>query len=110
MSKKVRFVYHNGVTQTKNLISHNIFELFIKPSKIAITDLEHILHDKKKNLSKEERFVIEKKIQGYKKFLAYYSDPWCTDKSPLGLSVHTGILELPEHQGGKKPIQVTFLT
>ena len=88
-----KITYDQGITQTRNLISHNDFELIIKPKQQEIHELE--IADKKK-----EANIIKNELK------LMFSDNFFTNQSPLFEASLTGSLVLPEHQGGTKPCVV----
>lgn len=81
-----------GVTQYKRVISHYNYLNDIKPSYDEIDALETAKKDKEEN--KKKASLIKKRLK------ATYSDSWFTDKSPYWDAIKSGILVLPEHQGG----------
>jgi hypothetical protein len=84
---RYQITYDNGITQEKNLISHEDYLNIIKPMLKIIYFLE--INDNKKQANVLKSMVKE-----------LYGE-YFTDKSPLGLAIKTGYLELPEYQGGK---------
>ena len=93
-----KITYHCGITQIKNLISHQDFVDTIKPKQQAIYDLECLKENKKANEHKIKQIKNELKEM--------FSDNYFTDKSPLFEAHLTGLLALPEHCGGTKPCSV----
>lgn len=67
-----KITYDDGLSQIKNLISH---EEYLKTFELE--------YEKGKKLRKQ-----------------LFGDYWFTDKSPLFLAISTGVLSLPSHQGG----------
>lgn len=96
--------YDNGVTQTKNLLSHSEFLNVIKPAQQKAYDLEvqsyHVGSKVKAKLLKEAKEIKAKLVKDYGQF-------WFTDQSPLWKAHETRILSLPPHQGGDIPCQVS---
>ena len=92
---KYQITYKNGVVQEKNLISHSDFENIIKPTNDRIYDL---IRDKS-NVEANSLEVKLLKAELKEKF----GSEWFTDNSPLFEAITTGILELPESQGGPVP-------
>jgi len=95
--KKYKITYHNGISQVKNLISHDDFLNDIKPTYDLIYELE-----------------VEKKMKDVfyhkKRLTNTYGHEWFTDKSPLFFAIQSGILELPSTQGGKSKCIVEFIS
>ena len=96
MAKKILGVYKitygngNGIAQQKNLISHEDYLDIIIPQEKLIYELE------KENNYRETK--ESKQIKNELKDL--FGGLWFTDKSPLYYASVTGILSLPQTQGG----------
>lgn len=43
------------------------------------------------------------------KYLVPSNVEYFTEKSPLGIAIKTGIMELPPHQGGKHKVNITCI-
>ena len=78
---KIKYI-DQGISQTKNLVSHQDFLDDIKPSYIEIDFLE----------SKKETIYLAKQIK--KRLRATYGEHFFTDKSPLYDAMNTGCLKL----------------
>ncbi len=83
-----KIIYANGMVQFCNLISHSDYESIIIPTKEKISELS----------LKKEGLAEAKELKRYLK--AQFSDNYFTDKSAMFNAIETGILSLPEHQGG----------
>lgn len=82
---KYRITYENGISQFKNLISHDDYLNIVKSIQSKIGDLE--IQDYKKN---------KDKIQSLKnKQVSLFGEHWFTDESPLFLAIETGVLICP---------------
>lgn len=85
--------YHNGVTQEKDLISHTDYENIVKPLQDQIHDLETEKKDK-------EAGELKRQLK------QMFGDNWFTDKSPIYEALKTGVLSLPQTQGGQTTCKV----
>ena len=81
--------YKNGVTQKLGLISHNDYVGIIKPTNDKIYEFE-LLGDFL-NVSKLKKSMHE-----------MFGDMWFTDKSPIYSALETGVMILPQSQGGEQ--------
>ena len=109
MSKVIgryQITYQRGITQQKNLISHDDYVNIIKVLNSQITELESQLD--LKNVNKKE---IRTKVLEYKsKIKDVVGDgEWFTTGSPLYNAHLTGILSLPKHQGGDTKCKVELI-
>ena len=100
--KVCKITYENGITQTKNLISHDTYINLIKPKLIEIADLENELSKANKSKIKEIKFKI-KELKNSITIKDYF-----TTESPLGKALHSGILKLPLQQGGNHKIKINY--
>lgn len=83
--------YQNGITQRKNLISHDDYLEIIIPTNDVISELE-----------RRNKFRETKESAQLKRDLKdMFGSEWFTDKSPLYKAIQTGILSLPSAQGGE---------
>jgi hypothetical protein len=101
-----QITYHRGITQQKNLISHDDYVNIIKFNDSEINKLELLLDQK--NINKK---VIREQIQECKNkiFEVIGSGEWFTNGSPLYQAHLTGILSLPKHQGGDTKCKVELI-
>ena len=99
-------IYSSGVKQECYLISHLDFLTVIQKKKDEIAELQN--HpDNRKPKTKEYH---DKKISEIKKWLTdKYSDNYFTTESPLGKAIKTGILSLPETQGGDHKVSIKLI-
>jgi len=74
----------SGVVQFMNLITHLDYMQIIYPRQLT-------LRTAGKKMTKRIKAEL----------LELFGENWFTDKSPLGLAMETGILKLPETQGGE---------
>ena len=86
-----QITYENGISQTKNLISHDDYLNIIIPTQDFIYELE------RKNKFKETKESKQLK-NGLKNS---FGSLWFTDQSPLYYAMLTNILTLPPAQGGE---------
>jgi hypothetical protein len=96
---RYQITYESGVTQIKNLISHEDFLNIMKPTQDKIYDLEKANNWKPTNQSKELK----------KDIVDMFTKNWFTDKSPIFKSLTTGKLCLPDSQGGVTKCKVIKL-
>lgn len=89
--------------QIKKVIPHSIFDILIKPAKERLYILGQI---PQKKIKPEE--ILE--IDALNRALIPYRGEWCTDQSPLGLSIKTGILSLTENQGGDHNVKIKIIS
>jgi len=97
---KVEFTFKGGAVQVKEIIPHETFLDVIKPSKERLNILSLIESKKLSEEQKKEIVDLESKLEPYK------NGGWCTDQSAFGLSVHNGLLVLPENQGGVHEVSI----
>ena len=90
---RYRMTYKNGMVQEKDLISHSDYVNIIKPYNDKIYDLIKEKLDNEADLLKAE-------------LNSMFGSEWFTDASPLFEASKTGILSLPENQGGNHPCKV----
>lgn len=76
-------IQYRGVTQYKNLISHELYLNDIKPN-------QAIAYEKELKLGKGNKETL--KIKNYLK--EKYGSEWFTDKSPIFESENNGVLKL----------------
>jgi len=101
-----QITYQRGITQIKNLISHDDYVNIIRTNKKRISELEDLLE--KKNINKKEiREQIQQCNSSIKDVVG--SGEWFTDGSPLYGAFKTGILSLPKHQGGDTKCKVELI-
>jgi len=78
-----RFTYKNGVSQIKNMISHDDY-----------INIYKIYQDKIYDLERENKFKETNTTKQLKKDLKeFFGSEWFTDKSPLFNAIKTGNLE-----------------
>lgn len=99
--------YLNNITQTKRVITQSEYENIIKPNMILKSELE--INLKNKDISNKKKQEFKTALIKVKKCLAPYSEPWCTDESPIYLAINDGLLRLPPQQGGIHKIKITKL-
>ena len=85
-------IYNNGVKQNKNLIDHSDYLNIIKPKLKEAYELERL----KKN--KEHNQKMAQKLKNQVKEM--FGSEWFTTKSPLYNAIDSGLLVLPNVQGG----------
>jgi hypothetical protein len=100
----------NGVTQTKEVIPHDTFLSVIKPSKERLYLLEGELSNKQLKLTEAERLSRKAEIETLRQTLAPFASPFCTDQSPIYMALGTGILSLPENQGGDHKVSISVIS
>lgn len=93
------FEYENGFKQIKKLISLSDFKAYLKLREQQ-TNLELQLKGKKKDP------LMESALKVVKKDLTEFSFPFIVEGSPMHEAIETGIIELPETQGGKHIVKV----
>mgnify|MGYP003636662248 CR=1 FL=1 len=98
--KKVDITYKNGFKQIRNVVLQSEFECIIKPKRDLIYTLENVEVNKKKAhaLAKKLKHQLKEK---YGEFI--------TTKSPMYYAIESGILNLPECQGGNHKISIKFI-
>jgi hypothetical protein len=96
---KYRITYACGITQIKDLISHKDYEEIYKPAQDKIYDLEKTNGWKPTNQSKELRNDL----------LLMFGENWFTDECAIFKASITGLLVLPEIQGGTTKCSVIKL-
>lgn len=78
---KYKIEYQNGFIQFKNLVSEDTYKYKIKP----LIDL-----------AQNYAYIGNKKMESYtKKRIKDSYGEYFTEKSPLGLAINTGVIELP---------------
>ena len=90
MKQKYKITYDNGMVQHKYLITEHDYANILKPIEFVIRDME----EKNKFKSTKESNILKAYL--VKKF----GDVLFTEESPLGKAIKSGILSLPETQGG----------
>lgn len=85
---RYKIMYHNGVVQEKNLISHKDFIDFIKPMNNIVYSLD-IRFGRDNKYSHRIRKEIKTMTGG----------DFFTDQSPIYDSINSGVIILPTHQG-----------
>ena len=70
-----------NVVQTKDMISHQDYVNVIKPTKLAIHELEALKKPENKEM-----------ISALKDKLKVFGDNWFTDESPIGKAIQSGVL------------------
>ena len=106
----IEITYANGVRQIKQVIPHDTFLTVIKPSKERIYLLEGELSNKKSKLTEVERNAYKAEIASIKERLLPFASPFCTDQSPIYNAIATGILVLPENQGGEHKVKIIVVS
>lgn len=82
----------NGFSQEKQLVSKEDWDNILKPIKKAIS----IIEDDNKGKQNEQSILLRNSL----KIMFGDYDTCFPEKSPLHLSIKSGILSLPEQQGG----------
>jgi len=106
----IEITYANGARQIKQVISHETFLTVIKPSKERLHSLESELSNKKSKLTEVERNACKAEIASIKETLLPFASPFCTDQSPIYNALPTGILVLPENQGGEHKVKIIVIS
>jgi len=106
----IQITYANGATQQKQVISHDTFLTVIKPSKERLYLLEGELSHKQLKLTEAERNERKAEIITLKETLQPFAFPFCTDQSPIYMALETGILSLPENQGGDHKVKIVVIS
>ena len=96
---KYKIRYQNGIEQVKNLIKQEDYNEFAYQVSILVKDSE--AKNKKANEVEIKRLT--------KEFKTIHGDEFFTTGSPLGVAIHSGLLLLPEHQGGITECLITIL-
>lgn len=96
---KITYPDHN-IIQYKNLVKREEYENLIKPIQSLISNLDSIIAGLNKKKHKETIQLYEDHKSRLKNVLSDIGE-FFIDDSPLGKSISTGIMELPEYQGGK---------
>ena len=102
-----QITYESGLNQLKSLISHDDYLNIIRPLEIEIDFLKSTIKKKskdKKELDKKQELHLLKLKRN-----SLFSGDYFTDKSPLYEEIETGILNLPEAQGGSKKCTVALI-
>lgn len=98
---KFKIIYSNGVNQEKILISQEEYKNTIKPKLEEIIKLEsELIGLGKKNKRRVEIEDSIKKIEDSINIGEFF-----TSESPLGKALTTGILVLPNCQGGNQHVK-----
>lgn len=95
--EKYKITYANKMVQYKKLIDKNTFINIVKPLENEIEELETEIEKTKKN--KEKQILLKQRLKELKTKYKLYT-PYFIEGSPMYLSINTGLLELPQHQGG----------
>jgi hypothetical protein len=88
------------------VISHETFLNLIKPSRERLHELESQLSNKQLKLTEAERKAKKEEIEVIKERLKPFTTPFCTTESPIYNAIETGILILPENQGGSHKVSM----
>lgn len=88
-----QITYANGVTQTKNLIAQASFYDVIKPLSFIADELDGLKR-------KREAAIIKSHLK------KMYGEHYFTNDSPIFRAINTGMLQLPEIQGGTHSCKV----
>lgn len=102
-----QITYQNGLNQVKSLISHDDYLNVIRPLEIEIDCLKSTIKNKskdKKEMDKKQELHLLKLKRN-----SYFSGDYFTDKSPFYEAIETGVLELPESQGGSQKCTVALI-
>lgn len=99
---KVLFTFEHA-SHERLVVPHALY-LDIKKFKDRLIQIERLDSHHLTPELRDERTEMEKQIK-----LLTPKVPWCTDESPYGSAIATGILELPEAQGGKHPVKITII-
>jgi hypothetical protein len=98
---KYKITYDCGTTQEKDLIDHDDYLNIIKPKEKRIYELSCVPKDDPgKEEANREMNALKKEV------FELVGDSWFTNQSPLFEASKTGILSLPETQGGNKKCSV----
>jgi len=89
--------YTNGFKQQKILVSNENYNDLLKPLDKAINIIEDNNNKKPTNQSISLKNTLNFLFEDYKIFM--------TEDSPLGKSIKTGILSLPQIQGGEHNVK-----
>lgn len=96
-------VYNQGTKQVKELIGRDDYEVYK-----VLSDKKNDLTSKMKGSKKKERDPeLIKELSEVTKELKVFSFPFFVIGSPIYDAIETGILSLPESQGGDTHITVT---
>ena len=87
-----KITYQNGFIQNRKVIPQVTYNEIIKP---LLNEAHQLEIDKLDKASKANKSYIKK----------CYGD-FITDESPIFMGLHTGILELPNQQGGNQKIKI----
>lgn len=101
---KITYLDYN-ISQLRNLVLHEDFIKYYKPIKDKIYCLEEQLYGLNKKKHKDKIISIETEIQFLKNKLKKEFGDFFTTKSPLFESIDSGILVLPECQGGQHRVE-----
>ncbi len=105
---KIEIDYLNGVIQTKKVVPHDEYESIYKYNKTEILRLDK--ESEKNGISKDEKKLFKDEIKRLESVVSKFdSEPWCTDKSPIGLAIKTGVIELPLNQGGSHKVNIKII-
>lgn len=96
---KYKIRYSSGIEQVKNLVKQEDYDQFQNQVSILVKDSEP--KNKKANEVEIKRLTNE--------FKSLHGDEYFTTGSPLGVAIHSGLLVLPEHQGGITECLITIL-
>lgn len=98
---RYQITYGCGVTQQKDLIEHDDYVNIIKPTRVEIMELD---------MKTPQSNNIKKKIKKLKnELLETFGDNWFTNQSPIYGALDTGILSLPNAQGGDHRCELKLL-
>ena len=107
---KYRITYYNSVVQEKNLIKQSDYENIIKPKQLEAYQFEFEATGLIKIGKKDEASVLTKKASEIKKEIkSMFGEQYFTNESALGNAINSGILSLPETQGGDTKCEITKL-
>jgi len=96
-------VYNQGTKQVKELIGRDDYEVYK-----TLSDKKNDITSKMKGSKKKERDPeLMKELSEVTKELKNFSFPFFVVGSPIYDAIETGILSLPESQGGDTHITVT---
>ena len=101
---KVKIDYLNGMVQHCDVISQSDYDNIIKPSRIALHQYKSMKPTKQNEID-----ALKIHIDAVNNVLKPFGDNFVTTESPIYLAIETGMLVLPDAQGGLRPCKVELL-